>query len=600
MPRTCIWALALIPLLAPAAAAPADTPRTDALAVHGTPALPQGFSHFPHARPDAPRGCTLRSAQAGTFDTLNPFTLRGRFVMGVWHWVYETLLASAPDEVLVGYANLAEAVALDEAAGVVRFTLRAGARWHDGEPVSAEDVLFSFETLARHGRPFHRTLLEGIDAVAEDARTVRVRLPAQDMRRTALRLGGVHILPRHVWQGREFGALTLEPPIGSGPYRVVAVEAGQRVVLARNTDWWGDGTAMGRGRHNMARIELRYFLDRTAAFESLVAGRVDWMVETDVRRWATGYDVPLVRRGNLLRHEQPHGHISGMSGFAFNLRRARFADIRVRQALTLMLDFEWANAALYQGATRRAASFFDNSELAATAPPGPAERALMDQVPTLFPPMAWTQPWQPPRSDGSGRDRTQMERALALLEEAGWTPRASDGRLAHHNTGELFEMSVLASTNAQQALVGVWFRGLRRLGVAARFEVLDAATFTARTRARDFDLAFRFTIPPEWPGPEQRNLWASAGAERRGSGNLAGLARPEVDVLLDHLSAAADRESLVTAARVLDRALQWQWLVVPARYDPVRRVAVSARFAPPPGQPRFGYGDDAWWCREAE
>lgn len=404
MTRTCIWATALLALLGSTALA-----RTDALAVHGTPALPPGFSHWPHVRADAPRGCTLRMAQAGTFDTLNPFTLRGRFVMGVWSWVYETLLLAAPDEVLVGYANLAEAVTLDEEARLLRFTLRAGARWHDGVPVTAQDVVFSFETLARHGRPFQRAVLERVAAVAEDARTIRIALPPGDARRMALQLGGVHILPRHAWQGREFNALTLEPPIGSGPYRVVEVEAGQRVVFARNTDWWGDGTAAGRGRHNMDRVELRYFRDRIAVFEALLAGRVDWMVENDARRWATSYDVPALREGRLLRHTQPHGHITGMNGFAFNLRRDRFADVRVREALALMLDFEWANAALFQGASQRAASFFLNSDLAATAAPDAAEQALMDQVPALFPPEAWHRPWQPPRSDGSGRDRALLD-----------------------------------------------------------------------------------------------------------------------------------------------------------------------------------------------
>jgi microcin C transport system substrate-binding protein len=590
MIRICKWGIVLVSFLVQPAAA-----RTDALAVHGAPALPPGFAHWPHVRPDAPRGCTLRMAQPGTFDTLNPFTLRGRFVTGVWSWVYETLLLPAPDEVLVGYANLAEAVVLDEATRTLRFTLREGARWHDGQPVTAEDVVFSFATLGRHGRPFHRALLERLDAVAEDARTVRIALPPGDARRLALQVGGVHILPRHIWEGRDFGALTLDRPIGSGPYRVAEVEAGQRVVFTRNADWWGDRTVAGRGRYNMDRIELRYFRDRIAAFEALAAGRVDWMVESDARRWATGYDLPAARNGHLVRYVQRHGHITGMNGFAFNLRRERFADPRVREALTLMMDFEWANAALFHGTRERASSFFLNSDLAATEAPDAAERALMAEVPGLFPPDAWYRPWHPPRSDGSGRDRALLERALTLLEEAGWAPRATDGRLAHRETGALFELSVLAQSNAQQALVGVWFRGLRRLGLAPRFEVLDAPSFTARLRAHDFDLAYRFTVSPEWPGPEQRALWGSAGAN-----NITGFARPEMDRLLDRLEAATDRASLVTAARVLDRALQWQWLVVPGGYDPVRRLAVSARFAPPPRQPRFGYGDDAWWCRDAQ
>lgn len=593
MTRSCIYAAALLLPLSAAA-------RDDAIAAHGQPALPPGFAHFPHVRPDAPKGCTIRMAQPGTFDTLNPFTLRGRFVMGVWTWVHDPLLISSPDESLVSYAHLAERVEIDEAARRVRFTLRETARWQDGRPVTAEDVAFTVATLARHGRPFHRSLLERADPRIEGPRSISLSLPPGDARRGALRLGEVQILPRHAWEGRDFGALTMELPLGSGPYRVTGVEPGRRVVFERNRDWWARDLPTGRGRHNFDRIETTWYRDRTAAFEGLMAGREDWMLEPDARRWAVGYDLPPVRKGRIRRVEQPHWFITGMNGFAFNLRRARFADPRVREALALLLDFEWANAALFHGAFRRTGSFFENSELAATAAPDAAERALMEQFPGLFPPEAFERPWTPPRSDGSGRDRAALERALALLDAAGWAPREDDGRLVNRASGEPFALSVLAQSNSQQALVGVWFRALRRIGIAPRFEIVDAATFAARTRAHDFDLVFRFTIPPEWPGAEQRNLWSSEAAARPGSSNLNGIADPALDALLDRLVAAPDRGALVTTARVLDRALQWRWLVVPAHYDPVRRIAVADRFAWPERRPRHAYGDDAWWCREAE
>jgi len=386
----------------------AEPGRTDALALHGAPALPPGFDHLPHVRPDAPRGCTLRMVHSGTFDTLNPFTLRGRFVMGVWNWVNEPLLLAAPDEPGVAYAHLAEAVSLDEAARTVRFTLRADARWQDGRPVTAEDLVFTAATLARHGRPFHRTALEQAAPVIEGPRTVRYTLPARDPRRAAMAIGEIHVLPRHAWEGRDFDALTMQPPLGSGPYGIAEVEPGRRVVFARNPAWWGDAAPTGRGRHNMARIEAVYFRDRAAAFEALVAGRVDWMIEPDARRWAVGYDIAPVRDGRLRRVEQRHGHITGMNGFAFNLRRPRFADPRVREALALLLDFEWANAALFHGAFRRTASYFDNSDLAAQNAPDAAEQAAMRAAPALFPPHAFTRPWTPPSSDGTGRDRAAL------------------------------------------------------------------------------------------------------------------------------------------------------------------------------------------------
>lgn len=597
MTLNCIYALAALPLLFSAAVA--QPARTDALAAHGPPALPPGFAHFPHVNPAAPKGCTIRMVQPGTFDTLNPFTLRGRMVMGVWNSVYDSLLMENPDETGAAYGHLAERFEIDATARVVRFTLRPEARFTDGAPLTAEDVVFTAQILGREGRPHHRALFEHVEVVAESAHVVRFRLPEGDLARMVLRLGAVQILPRHHWRGRDFGALTMDLPLGSGPYRVVEVEPGRRVVFERNRDWWARDLPTARGRWNFDRIEMTYHRDRIAAFESLLAGRADWMVENDTRRWAVGYDTPAVREGRIQRIEQPHWYITGMNGFAFNLRRARFADARVREALALLLDFEWANAALFHGSYRRTASFFENSEMAATDAPDAAERTLMAQFPGLFPPEAFHRAWQPPVSDGSGRDRATLERALALLDAAGWAPREADGRLVHKETGEVFTLSVLAQSNAQQPMITVWFRALRRIGITPRFEMLDASTFAQRTRARDFDLAYRFTIPPDWPGAEQRNLWSSEAAERPGSGNLGGLADPALDALLDRLVAAPDRAALQTTARVLDRALQWQWLVVPSHYNPMRRLAVSARFTSPPQPPRYGYGDDAWWCREA-
>ncbi|WP_431285796.1 extracellular solute-binding protein [Humitalea sp. 24SJ18S-53] len=573
--------------------------RDDAVAAHGTPALPPGFSHFPHVRPDAPKGCTLRMAQSGTFDTLNPFTLRGRIVMGVWNWVYDPLLTTAPDESLVAYGHLAERFELDETTRRVRFTLRATARFQDGRPVTADDVAFTVTTLARYGRPFHRTLLERADPVVEGPLTISLALPDGEARRGVLRLGEVQILPRHDWEGRDFAALTMQLPIGSGPYRVTSVDPGRQVIFDRNRDWWARDLPTGRGRFNLDRIEVTWYRDRIAAFEALMAGREDWMQEADARRWAVGYDLPPVRDGRIRRVEQRHWYTTGMNGFAFNLRRPRFEDVRVREALSLLLDFEWANAALFHDSFRRTTSFFENSDLSASDAPDAAERELMADFASLFPKEAYERPWMPPRSDGSGRDRAMLERALALLGAAGWAPRDSDGRLANTATGEVFILSVLAQSNAQQALVGVWFRALRRIGVVPRFEVVDASTFTARTRAHDFDIVSRFTIPPDWPGAEQQNLWSSAAAARPGSGNLNGIADPALDGLLERLVAAPDRDTLRTTARVLDRALQWRSLVMPGYYDPVRRLAVADRFAWPAQPPRFSYGDDAWWCQAA-
>ncbi|MFB9970761.1 extracellular solute-binding protein [Pseudoroseomonas cervicalis] len=585
---------ALLALLAPA---PAALARTDAFALHGTPALPEGFPHFPHVNPDAPLGaCGLRSVQQGSFDTLNPFTLRGRFVMGVWSWVYETLMVESPEEPLVAYGHLAEKAELDMAAGIIRFTLRAEARWHDGKPVTAEDLLFSATLLGSQGRPHFRSAMAGIRPERVDGRTVAFHLPAgtsaAQARERMQRLGALFVLPKHAWEGRDFNALTLEPPLGSGPYRVAAVEPGRRVTFERVGDWWARDMPTGRGRWTIARMEVLYLRDRVAALEAVLADRADLMREMDPRRWATGYDAQAVRSGAVRKLEQPHWYVTGMNGFAFNLRRAPFDDIRVRQALAGLLDFDWANKALFHGAFRRTTSYFSNSPMAATEPPDAAERAAMAEFPALFPPEAFEAAWAPPPSDGSGRDRAALERAIALLEQAGWVLDAR-GRMVNRATGEPLRFSVLAQSTAQQALLTVWFRGLRRIGIEPRLEVLDAAAFTDRQRRRDFDLIYRFIIGSAWPGEEQRGYWGSGGAS-----NLSGLSSAGIDRLLDRLARAGTPDEMRFAARLLDRALQWQWLTVPAYHEPSRLTAVRDRYAWPARAPAQGYGDDAWWCKE--
>jgi microcin C transport system substrate-binding protein len=592
--------VALLPaaLLMALCAAPAGA-RTDAFSVHGSPALPEGFTHYSYVNPDAPKGqCMLRSVAQGSFDTLNPFTLRGRFVMGVWSWVNETLLVDSADDPLSSYGHLAESVSLDEEAGIARFTLRASARWHDGLPVTADDLMFSVEVLGSKGRPHFRAALAGVRAQKLDERTVAFHLPRAGQRDRVQRLGNLFVLPRHYWQGRDFTALTMDPPLGSGPYRITQVEPGRRVVFERVADWWAKDLPTGRGRFNIGRLEVQYLRDRAAALEAVLADRADTLQEIDPRRWATGYDVQAVRSGAVRKVDRRHWYVTGMNGFAYNLRRAPFDDARVREALAILLDFDWANRSLFHNAFQRTTSYFTNSPMSAIAPPDAAEQKLMAEFPGLFPPEAFQRAWSPPPTDGTGRDRAVLERAITLLDAAGWS-LDDHGRMVNRETGKLLSFTVIAASASQQSLLTVWFRGLRRAGIEPRLEVLDAAAFTDRTRRRDFDLAYRFTIPPSWPGEEQRNLWGSAAAGE-GGGNLSGLASPAVDAILARLVASTTPEDMQRTARVLDRALQWQWLVVPAYHETHRHMAVRDRYAWPEAEPAYGYGDDAWWCKEGQ
>lgn len=595
LPRS--WLLACLLAFAPPLAAAAQEGSiawSHALSVHGAPALPAGFDHFPYVDPDAPRVCTLREASLGRFDNLNPFISDGSLAMGTFFYLYDALMEASEDEIEVAYGLVAEAVAWDPASRALRFRIDPRARFQDGVPVTAEDVVFTAETLAAHGRAYYRAVLWGVEAEAESDRVVLFRLPADGAVRP-FDIATLPVLPRHWWQGRAFDEPTLDPPLGGGAFRVAQVDPGRRIVFERVPDYWAQDHPTQRGRYNFARIETSYVMDQAVLFEMFLRHETDRFVDFDAIHWATAYDLPAVENGEIVRAELPNWFPVGMNGFFFNLNQERFRDRRVREALSLAVDWDWVNDALYYGGYRRTSSYFENTDLAASGPPDAAQRALLAPLAGILPPEAFEAPWRPLTGDGSGRDRRALARAASLLAEAGWT--FADGVL-HDPSGVPVELRIISAMPRQDRFLGHVIANWQRLGIAATFAKLEGPDYIARIDAGSFDLAYRFIIPGLWPGAELADAWGTAAIRTGGEPNPFGLGDPAIDRLIETVEAAGDRAALRTAAGALDRALQWQLYAIPSYFDPVRRVATWDRFDRPARAPQYGWGEDSWWCRE--
>lgn len=564
--------------------------------MHGEPKYGPGFRHFDYVNPDAPKGGELRLAAEGSFDNLNPFIPRGTAAAGA-SAMFETLLVGSADEPFTEYGLLAETIEVPQDRSWALFTLRREARWHDGRPVTAEDVIFSLETLRKHGHPFYRFYYQAIARVEKAGeRKVRFSFAAGDNREMPLIAGQLPILPRHYWEGRDFSRTTLEPPLGSGPYRIAGFETGRHVLLERVREYWGRDLAVNRGMHNFDRIRYDYFRDATVIREAVKAGSVDLHFENQAKAWALDYDTPAVREGRLRKQAFDHDRPAGMQGFAMNTRRTIFQDLRVRQALAFAFDFEWSNRNLFFGQYKRSESYFANAELAATGLPGAAERKLLEPWRGQIPGEVFSEEYRAPATDGSGWPRENLRRAFALLAEAGWVVR--DLRLVNERTGQPFSFEILLVGSGFERIVLPYVRNLKRLGIEARVRVVDSSQYVNRLRAFDFDMIVSSWGQSNSPGNEQRDYWGSAAAKTAGSRNYTGISSPAVDALIDAIIAAPDRASLVERTRALDRVLLWSHLVVPNWHSPVDRVVFWDKFGYPEPPPMQGTSTDYWWARQ--
>ena len=578
------------------AAAPAAAEPRHAIAMHGEPALPPDFAHFPYANPDAPKGGRLVLGQLGGFDSLNPLIVKGQAAAGMREYVYESLLARSYDEPFTLYGALAKAVDVPQDRGSITFHLDENARFSDGEPLTAEDVLFTWALLKEKGRPNHRFYYGKVaEATAPDAHTVRFVFEAGSDREMPLIMGLMPILPAHATDADTFGETTLVPPIGSGPYLVAGVDTNRAITFARDPDWWGRDLPANRGRFNFGEIRIDYYRDANAMFEAFKAGLVDLRIEQDPAQWAAAYDFPAMRDGRMVREEIAHGRPSGMLGLVFNTRREIFADPRARKALAGLFDFEWVNRTLYAGGYVRTRSYFDNTPLAAKGPPTPKEQALLAPYAENLDPDVMAQGFAPADGSGPGALRERARTAVGLLQEAGFR---FEGRTLLTPSGSPARFEILLAEPDWERLALAWADALKRIGIAVQVRTVDSAQYQLRRQEYDFDM-----IVNDWgmslsPGNEQSFYWSSQAAGTPGTRNYPGVRSEAVDATIAALLAARTREDFEAAVRALDRALLAGWYVVPLFHLDADLVAHSSRLESPEETSLYGMILDTWWSAE--
>jgi len=587
-------------LAAPASAAePAPNVATHGLAMHGAPALPPDFDHFPYADPQAKKGGMLRVGLAGTFDSLNPFNLKsGSAAQGLVGNVFQSLMSRSQDEPFTLYPLIAQSVDTDPARTRVTFHLDPRAHFSDGAPITSEDVLFSFNLLKTKGRPQQRVAYNLVKSIeAPDARTVKFDLSGVGDRELPLILAIMPVLPKHATDIERFADATLARPVGSGPYLIDDAKPGARLLLRRDPNYWGADLPSQRGFYNFDEIDIQYFRDGNSLFEAFKAGLLDYRDETSTTRWSTGYDFPALREGRVVTEALKNDNPKGLDGFVFNTRKPMFRDIRLREALGRMFDFEWVNANLYSGLYTRTRSFFDESELSSSGRPASAkERALLAPFPDAVRADILEGTWRPPVNDGTGRDREMAKRALELLASAGYHVEGD----ALQKDGEPVSFEIMVKDRSQERLALNYASSLRRIGVDARVRLVDEVQYQRRRQKFDFDMMIGQWVASASPGNEQRMRWGSASATQEASFNLAGASSPAIDALIAALLAAQSHDDFVTAVRAYDRVLLSGFYVVPLFHASEQWIAHSTDIARPARLPRyalpmFGPTLESWW-----
>ncbi|MEZ5890629.1 MAG: extracellular solute-binding protein [Xanthobacteraceae bacterium] len=563
--------------------------------MHGEPALPENFSHFPYAEPNAPQGGQLTLGVLGTFDSLNPLIVRGVPAQSLRGYVIESLLARSYDEPFTLYGLIARSVETDAARTYVTFTLDDRAKFSDGQPITPEDVIFSWQLLRDKGRPNYRTYYSKVTKAEKvGARGVRFDLSDANDREMPLILGLMPVLPRHAIDPETFEDTNLTPFVASGPYVISEVDAGKSVTLTRNPNYWGRDLPVNRGLWNFDSVRIDYYRDANSYFEAFRKGLFDLFAETDPGRWETAYNFPAVRDGRVVKEEFKTGTPQGMRAFVFNTRRPIFSDIRVRKAINHLFDFEWINRSLFYGLYQRTGSYFEGSELSSRGRPADArERALLAPFPDAVTPEVLAGTWAPPESDGSGRDRAQLKAAFDLFAQAGY---AIDGTvLKNRATGKPFTFEILVTTRDQERIALAFARSLKRAGIKPSIRMVDAVQFEQRRIAFDFDMIQYYWDESLSPGNEQAFYWGSAAADEQGSRNYMGVRSPAVDAMIAALLKAERRADFVSAVRALDRVLISGEFVVPLYHLPAQWVARWRSIRHPAATSLYGYLPETWW-----
>lgn len=573
---------------------PLDVPTVHGLAIYGEPAHKPGFTHFPYVNPDAPVGGRMTRAAIGSFDSTNPFILKGNSVAGLNYFgglIYDTLMIPSADEPFTEYGLLASGVRLAKDRSAIEFDIDPRARFHDGVAVTAEDVVFTYRLLKDEGLPFFKSYYHDVTGVSViDADTVRFEMAPDAARELPLIIGQLPVLPEHYWKSRDFTRATLELPLGSGPYRMASLDAGRQVRYERVDDYWGKDLPVNKGRHNIQTLVYDYYRDQTVSLEAFKAGSIDLHVESSAKNWATAYDTPALHEGRLKKLEVPDSNPAGMQGFVLNERRERFQDPKVREALALVFDFDWINRNLFYGAYQQTHSYFENSDMAADGMPTGKELALLEPFKDELPSAVFDKPLP---IDEPQELRPRLRKALGLLREAGY--EVVKGQLVSRSSGKPLTLEVLNYDTQFERIIQPWIRNLARIGIKARIRTVDVNQYINRRRSFDFDVVVGSYPQSNSPGSEQREYWTSDYADVAGSRNLIGLKSPVVDALTDALIQAQTREDLLSATRALDRVLRWGFHVVPQWHLAATRIALWNKFGYPQPFPEYQLSLDSWW-----
>ena len=604
-------ALSLL-LISLALSSPASATITEShgYAQFGTLKYPARFTHFDWVNPQAPKGGTLRVMAFGTFDTVNPYTFKGtspvttaNFLQYGINELNEPLMVGtgqyspSGDEPASSYGLIAQSVEYSEDRSWVVFNLRPEARFHDGAPVTAYDVAFSYRTLLKDGHPLYRTALQEVLRVdILNKQRIRFVFKRSGNPLLILRLGELPVLPQHYWKDRDFKATTFEPPLGSGPYRITSVTPGRQLIFERVKDYWGKDLPVNRGKYNFDRMDVEFYRDSDVAFEAFKAGEFDIYIEHQAKNWVNGYNFPAVRRGEVLKVQIPHQIPTQTQGLFMNSRRATFADVRTREALGLMFDFEWTNRALFSDAYKRTTSYYPNSEFSASGLPVGHEWLMLKPYKEQLPARLFTEPFTLPKTDGRGIPRETMRKALALLAEAGWKLH---GQRLQDKDGQPLRFELLLVNPSLERLYQPYIENLNSIGIDARLRTVDRAQYKQRLDQFDFDMISMTLGQTLSPGLEQWQYFHSSQVNVKGSKNYAGIANPVVDHLLEQLLAARTRDEQVAAGKALDRVLLWQHYSIPNWYLNYHRLAYRNRLAFVTTPP-YTLGLSAWWLKSSE
>jgi len=587
-------------VITPAQAQESVTPQPS-IAMHGTAKYGPDFKHLDYVNPDAPKGGTLRLFSEGTFDSLNPFIIKGVPAAGLaflgTNYIYESLMDQSEDEPFTMYGLLAETIEVPKDRSWTAFNLRPEAKWADGKPVTADDVVWTFNTMMEKGTPFFKAYYADVKSVeATSERRVKFTFEHNENAELPLVISQLSILPKHFWtaEGRDIGKTSLDKPLGSGPYKIGAVTPGRSIAYVRSENWWGKDLPINKGRYNFDTISYDYYKDSNVALEAFFAGEYDVRQENIAKQWATSYNAPQVKDGRIIKAEIENKRPQGMQAFIYNTRKPVFADRSVRKALAYAFDFEWSNKQFAYSSYKRSRSYFSNSDLEAKGLPTGKELEILEAFRGKIPAEIFTTEYKPPATDGSGNNRMNLRKAGEILEAAGYK-LGKDG-IRVNEKGQRLEFEILDSSQMFERWVLPFTQNLKKIGVQATYRVIDPTQYQNRMNQFDFDMAMLAIAQSDSPGNEQMDFWGSSKADIPGSRNYIGVKDPVVDALVDRIIKAQSREDLLAATHALDRVLQFGYYTIPHWHMNAWRIAWWKKLGKPEKLSPLSPGiADTWW-----